>query len=486
MHAAARIISVAAALAFAFSCASPAGKQGGHDAAPKPTASTTTTPKPQLVPTTPPKPKSVPARPYDFDGNGRIELAVGLPSIDASSYSNGAVFIARLLPPGQGSISGEPRVFTQATPGIPGLPEEGDAFGYSVASADFDRDGYADLAIGTPLETRPFETGARGKQYDIPPSRGRVTVVHGSSHGLDTSRTWDYHPETFGTLGIPLLAGEFTGDRFPDLVAAARGDTLYKIPGKVIILPGGASGLSSKQAEILRQRPDDLYFGGEMTAGDFNGDGVLELVIGAAGGEVEGKNNVMLQRPPTLTICHHKQNRFACPVYARTGGVDLASGDITGDGRTDLVIGEPKARNGAGELRLYPGTRTGIDLDHPTRITTETPGVPATPDDGFGEDPLVGDIDHDGHADILAQVLLRGANRGIAKRGNRPIPRAIHLSDAPNVGWLDDVPNLRNNCCDDDVYGYNWLADYNNDGKLDIFYGSGREPSSDIIPLPPD
>lgn len=64
-------------------------------------------------------------------------------------------------------------VITQATTGIPGDPEAWDEFGRTVASADLDRDGYADLIVGIPEET----VGAAEL-------RGTVTVVWGGPDGL--------------------------------------------------------------------------------------------------------------------------------------------------------------------------------------------------------------------------------------------------------------------------------------------------------------
>jgi hypothetical protein len=58
---------------------------------------------------------------------------------------------------------------------VPGASEVGDKFGRTVASADFDRDGYADLAVGQPRETVGGVFAA-----------GAVTVIYGSARGLHT------------------------------------------------------------------------------------------------------------------------------------------------------------------------------------------------------------------------------------------------------------------------------------------------------------
>jgi hypothetical protein len=62
--------------------------------------------------------------------------------------------------------------FTQATPGVDDIPEQGDRFGAALAAGDLDADGFADLAIGVPGEGLP--TGLAPGERDRP----RAAVVH--------------------------------------------------------------------------------------------------------------------------------------------------------------------------------------------------------------------------------------------------------------------------------------------------------------------
>ncbi|MDQ1046856.1 FG-GAP-like repeat-containing protein [Streptomyces sp. V4I2] len=108
----------------------------------------------------------------DFNGDGYRDLAVGAPhAANGTVEEAGSVVV---LYGSKSSVSATRRtVITQATAGVPGEPEKWDEFGTTVATADLDRDGYADLLVGTPRED------VRGIE-----SRGSVTVVWGGPNGL--------------------------------------------------------------------------------------------------------------------------------------------------------------------------------------------------------------------------------------------------------------------------------------------------------------
>lgn len=99
----------------------------------------------------PPVSAATPAKDYDFNGDGYVDLALGSPDGKVGAKA-GAGFVSVIYGSGSGPNTGDRRVFTQSSTGIPGTPEPYDHFGSSLASADFDRDGYADLVIGAPGE----------------------------------------------------------------------------------------------------------------------------------------------------------------------------------------------------------------------------------------------------------------------------------------------------------------------------------------------
>ena len=107
------------------------------------------------------------------------------------------------------------QVISQSSTGIPGSSEDDDGFGYSLASADFDRDGYADLAIGAPGED---PTGEDTTIW----FNGRVTVVYGGPGGLSGRAT-----VLSGGGGLAQAIGDFDHDGSADL---AVGDALHGLP----------------------------------------------------------------------------------------------------------------------------------------------------------------------------------------------------------------------------------------------------------------
>lgn len=89
--------------------------------------------------------------PYDFDGNGHPDLTAGAPDLQVGTVkAAGGVVVLRATASGVGS---KPKFLSQSSSGVPGASVLDDAFGAALASADFDRDGYGDLAVGLPDET---------------------------------------------------------------------------------------------------------------------------------------------------------------------------------------------------------------------------------------------------------------------------------------------------------------------------------------------
>ncbi|NGN64632.1 hypothetical protein G5C51_12060 [Streptomyces sp. A7024] len=144
-------------------------------------------------------------------------------------------------------LSGTGQVFSQATTGVPGTAEAGDAFGTAVAIGDVNRDGYGDLTIGTPKENL-------GATVDA----GALTVLHGSANGVTTSSARNFTQDSSGLpgaaekgdkFGSRVLLSDVDRDGDADLAASAIGE----IPpgeshpeggGAVWRLQGTGSGLS--------------------------------------------------------------------------------------------------------------------------------------------------------------------------------------------------------------------------------------------------
>ena len=196
-----------------------------------------------------------PALDSDFNGDGVADLAITAPwdDSDGHGYTPGGVHIFYGVPavgaaPADAFLTPTSDEMHSARTGM---------LGVSIASGDFDRDGYADLAMGAP-------------SYDTPkdPNCGAVLVVYGTAHGLDPDGSHPFEiwtqdsPGVLGALelddamGTSMGSGDFDGDGYSDLAIGSEGETVgagEKHQGAVNVLYGSASGLSGKDDETWSQ-----------------------------------------------------------------------------------------------------------------------------------------------------------------------------------------------------------------------------------------
>ena len=148
----------------------------------------------------------------DFDGNGHDDIAIGAPlSNRPGSSASGAVAIVYFYANDEYLIDN----IDQATQGVYGVPEDGDAFGETLAAGDFNCDGVDDLAVGVPQED--FGQGEE--------DAGLVHVfsghwVNGLSGGDETPYTQAGLPEdgvrsAGDNFGAALAAGQFSNAKGP-------------------------------------------------------------------------------------------------------------------------------------------------------------------------------------------------------------------------------------------------------------------------------
>jgi hypothetical protein len=170
--------------------------------------------------------------------------------------------VGRILIADHDGASWSTSSWTQASTGVPGEAEPGDRLGHVLATGDFDDDGYFDLAAGMPYEDLALENS------------GAVLVLYGSPTGLTATgsqlflQTDVTAPEQTGAaMGRALAAGDFDDDdRYYDLAIGFPGIDIdgQANAGGVAILLGSASGLTLVDAVLLQ----DEHFGGEIEAGD--------------------------------------------------------------------------------------------------------------------------------------------------------------------------------------------------------------------------
>jgi serralysin len=238
----------------------------------------------------------------DLDGDGIADLAVGAAGDDTGGDYRGAVHVLFM------NASGMVRAHQKIASGTPGAPllANGDVFGIGVASlGDIDGDQVTDLAVGAFFD----DTGGAG--------RGAVHVLFLNTNGtVKTSQkiasgagggptlgNGDYFGRSVASLG------DLDGDGITDLaVGAYRDDTGGTDRGALYVFLLNANGTvkqSSKIASSTGGGPvllNDGRFGSGIAAvGDLDGDGVVDLAVGAetdmTGGVARGAVHLLFLRP---------------------------------------------------------------------------------------------------------------------------------------------------------------------------------------------
>ena len=246
----------------------------------------------------------------DFDNDGIEDLAVGTPYEDfGKDYEDAGIVFILFGSEGHGLVQPDDSVNMQPiraeSPGVDNTMEADDLFGHALAAADFNDDGFVDLAIGSPGEDHGF---GEDRLNDA----GAINIVFGSPAGLDPSSgapIWHQgragmqsDPEGDEEFGYDLVAGEFNGDGHADLAIAVPFDHYYNRDldpvedyGRIHIMYGDSSGPSPDNDQLIED-PEGPYwispFGASaMYALDTNGDAILELAVGVSERQPAGENS---------------------------------------------------------------------------------------------------------------------------------------------------------------------------------------------------
>jgi hypothetical protein len=266
----------------------------------------------------------------------------------------------------------------------------GDRFGDAVASAgDVNGDGYDDLLVGAPRQQ----------------TRGAAHLYLGAVSGLGPTPDWTTFGEAPGNwYGMAVgTAGDVNGDGFADVVVGAPFHaTNHPNEGKVYLYLGSATGLASQPAWTWTGGQAGAFFGQSAgTAGDVNGDGLSDLLVGApqhtAGELREGVAYVFRgdpggidPTPPWIGQINQANAWF--------GQASATAGDVNGDGYSDIVVGAPfydDVANDQGAAFVYRGSAAGLGASPLATLTVATLGGRC------GTAVAAGDLNADGLSDVL-------------------------------------------------------------------------------------
>jgi hypothetical protein len=340
----------------------------------------------------------------DVNGDGYSDVIIGAPGYDINNNEDvGKVYVFY----GSGSDLGLDINDYWTEEG-----NQGDkCFGDSVGPAgDVDGDGFSDIIVGAPYY-----------ENDDGEVTGRVIVYYGSDSGLNGTLNWNEESDqTYAKFGDSVgTAGDVNGDGFSDIIvgAPAYNSNSLENNGMIFVYFGSASGLSDTLVLTSEGEQEDARFGESVTtAGDVNGDGFGDIIIGAPGYDIstdtdsdEGRvlvyyGSSLALNPTSNWTSESDQN------HAWFGDSVSTAGDVNGDGFSDIIIGAPGYDNGQpqeGRAFVYHGSASGISTT--INWSAESDEIEAY----FGSSvATAGDVNGDGFSDVIVGAPLYDNNKG--------------------------------------------------------------------------
>jgi FG-GAP-like repeat/FG-GAP repeat len=334
----------------------------------------------------------------DFNGDGRIDLAVV-----------GFMGVSVLLGNGDGTFQ-------------PAIEYAAGTFPGAIVTGDFNGDGITDLAVAN-----------SGNLFFDVGDPGEVSILLGNGDGT-------FRPAVEYAAGIAptaIITADFNGDGRSDLAVVDAGDIDEggTYPGGLSILLGDGGGDFSAPVEYaLGQLPNAL------TAGDFNGDGHIDIAVVDGGG---GRIGVTVHSGVSVLMGNGDGSFQAQEFYPVSGKWpdSIAADDFNGDGRTDLAVADQgdafRGLPDPSEVSVLPGNGDGTfgaEVDYPV-----------------GARPLslvAGDFNGDGHTDLATadtssnsiSVLLGEGDGTFVDPGQlATTPQAAPLVADVNGDGTDDV-----------------------------------------------
>jgi PKD repeat protein len=330
----------------------------------------------------------------DVNGDGYDDIIIGAPHYDSGETDEGAAFVYH------GSATG-----LSPSPNWVAEGDQGSAeFGYSVGTAgDVDDDGHDDVIVGAPYHD--------GGETD----EGRAYVYRGSATGLSTTVGWiaesDQASAEFGySVGT---AGDVNGDGYDDVIVGAKDYTNDQAhEGRVFVYYGAATGLSATADWTDESDQVGTAFGCSVgTAGDVDSDGYDDVIVGAFHYGLNREGAAFVYHGSVTGLSTNADwTAESDQDGAHFGWSVGTAGDVNGDGYNDIIIGADYYDNDQtdeGRTHVYYGSASGLSTTADWTAEGNQDGA------HFGYSVgTTGDVDDDGYDDVIVGAHYGGLARG--------------------------------------------------------------------------
>jgi hypothetical protein len=246
--------------------------------------------------------------------------------------------------------------------------------------------------------------------YDITTvDDGRLYVYHGSAAGLGTAAAWiENGDQPDAELGHSVgTAGDVNGDGYSDVIASAYFYSNGQLQeGRTYVYLGSATGLPPTPVWTKESNQAGALFGSSVgTAGDVNGDGYADVIIGAY-----GFNNALTYEGAAFVFHGGPSGPTPLPAWMAEGNQTFAqfgwsvgsAGDVNADGYADVIVGAWTYDNtlvDEGRAYVYLGSPSGLSASPAWTADGGQAGC------GFGWwVGTAGDVNRDGYSDVMVSA----------------------------------------------------------------------------------